>query len=101
MEEKKEPIKRTNLHGRTKILSDALEITEENIIPVLSKALLTHWKNRAEIEYLYNYRKGNQPSLYRTKEVRPEITSHIVENRADQIVDFRTGYMCGSNDAIQ
>lgn len=101
METKKEPIKRTDLHGRTKILSDALEITEENIIPVLSKALLTHWKNRAEIEYLYNYRKGNQPSLYRTKEVRPEITSHIVENRADQIVDFRTGYMCGSNDAIQ
>lgn len=91
----------TNLHGRRKILSDATYISEENIIPVLSKALLTHCKNRAEIEYLYNYRKGVQPILAREKQVRPEITSRIVENRAEQIVDFRTGYMCGSNDAIQ
>ena len=89
------------LHGRRKILSDYLEVTEDNIIEILCKALNVHMQNRAEIEYLYNYRKGIQPSLFRTKQVRPEICSHIVENRAAQIVDFKTGYMCGSSNAIQ
>ena len=90
-----------SLHGRRKILSDALQITDDNVIEVLCKALNVHMQNRAEIVYLYNYRKGIQPSLYRTKQVRPEIVSHVVENRATQIVDFRTGYMCGSSKAIQ
>lgn len=90
-----------NLHGRKKILVDDTEITSENVIPVLVRALGTHEHNRFEIEYLYNYRRGIQPSLYREKAVRPEIVAHIVENRASQIVDFRTGYMCGSSDAIQ
>lgn len=89
------------LHGRRKILSDETVITDENILEVLCKALNVHNQNRAEIEYLYNYRKGIQPSLFREKKVRPEIVSHIVENRAAQIVDFRTGYMCGSSNAIQ
>ncbi len=93
--------KSETLHGRRKILSDVLQITDENIIEVLCKALNVHMANRAEIEYLYNYRKGIQPSLFRTKQVRPEIVSHVVENRATQIVDFRTGYMCGSSKAIQ
>ncbi len=90
-----------HLHGRTKILVDDTEITDENIIPVLVRAIGKHSKNCFEIEYLYNYRRGIQPSLQREKKVRPEIVAHIVENRANQIVDFRTGYMCGSSDAIQ
>lgn len=90
-----------HLHGRTKILVDDTEITDANILNVLVRAIGIHAKNRGEIEYLYNYRRGIQPSLQRTKQVRPDIVAHIVENRADQIVDFRTGYMCGSAKAIQ
>lgn len=89
------------LHGRTKILVDDKAITDENILVVLNKALGFHFKNAGEIEYLYQYRKGVQPSLNRTKEVRPEITSHIVENHASEIVNFKTGYICGTSQAIQ
>ena len=38
-----------SLHGRRKILSDALQITDENVIEVLCKALNVHMQNRAEI----------------------------------------------------
>lgn len=90
-----------NMHGRRKIILDATEITDENIIPTLVKAVAIHEQNRSEIEYLYDYKRGIQPSLNREKKVRPEIVSHIVENRAAEIVDFRTGYMCGESKAIQ
>lgn len=89
------------LHGRTKILVDDTVVTDTNVMQVLAKALRIHPKNRAEIEYLYNYRKGIQPILFRTNNIRPELTKRIVENRASQIVNFATGYICGSSQAIQ
>ena len=89
------------LHGRRKIVLDAAEITDANVIPALVKAINIHQQNRSEIDYLYRYKKGDQPSLKRVKNVRPEIVSHIVENRAAEFVEFRTGYMCGSSKAIQ
>lgn len=91
----------SNLHGRRKIVLDAQTITDENVIDVLVKALNIHNENRGEIEYLYNYKRGIQPVLHRQKNVRPEITYRIVENRASEIVEFRTGYMCGESKAIQ
>lgn len=81
--------------GRTKILCDESEITAQNVAQVLSDALLIHTKNSTECEYLYKYRKGEQPILQRIKEVRPEICNKVVENRADEIVSFKTGYLCG------
>ena len=54
-----------------------------------------HAKNRNDIEYLYNYRNGKQPILDRKKDVRPEICNKIVENRADEIVSFKSGYLVG------
>lgn len=81
--------------GRRVILSDATEITDKNVLDVLGKALLKHNANRAEIQYLWNYYRGNQPILSRTKDVRPEICNHIVENRANEIVSFKVGYLCG------
>jgi hypothetical protein len=65
------------------------------VAKVLTDALVTHRINSMECDYLYNYRKGYQPILQRTKEVRPEICNRIVENRADEIVSFKTGYLCG------
>ncbi|MBO5720483.1 MAG: phage portal protein, partial [Bacteroidales bacterium] len=65
------------------ITTDATEITSANIVAELNEAFNTHSTNRAEIEYLWNYYRGNQPILKRTKEVRPEICNKIVENRAN------------------
>ena len=85
------------LFGRRVILTDATEITRENVLDeIVNKAHITHLINKDEIEYLWNYYKGDQPILYRQKEVRPEVNFHIVENRAQEIVAFKTGYLCGS-----
>jgi SPP1 family phage portal protein len=81
--------------GRRKILSDEVVITEHNVIQVLTDALLTHSQNSVECDYLYRYRRGKQPILERVKEVRPEICNKMVENHADEIITFKTGYLCG------
>ena len=81
--------------GRTKILCDEPVITAENVAQVLSDALNTHRQNSAQCDYLYRYYKGEQPILRRTKEIRPEICNRVVENRANEIVSFKTGYLCG------
>jgi SPP1 family phage portal protein len=77
------------------ITTDAVEITDGNILDELNKAFDTHTLNRGEIEYLWNYFRGKQPILQRTKTVRPEICNKIVENRANEIVSFKVGYLCG------
>lgn len=81
--------------GRKVILSDADEITDENILNELGKAVLQHNFNRYDIQYLWDYYRGKQPVLNRTKAVRPEICNKIVENRANEIVSFKVGYLCG------
>jgi len=83
------------LFGRSEIVSDAKEITRENIIDQLNTALVVHWKNMDEIQYLYNYYRGDQYILNKKKKVRPEINNMIVENRANEIVSFKTGYLVG------
>ena len=81
--------------GRKKIFTDVTEITRDNVMDVLRKALITHWSNKADMEYLYAYYKGRQPILNRKKEVRPEIQNNVVENRANEIVSFKVGYLMG------
>lgn len=81
--------------GRKKIFTDVTEITRDNVMEVLRKALITHWSNKADMEYLYAYYKGRQPILNRQKEVRPEIKNNVVENRANEIVSFKVGYLMG------
>lgn len=83
------------MFGRRVIKSSVTEITDENVVEVLLKALSIHALNRSEIDYLWDYYKGKQPILNRTKEVRPEICNRIVENRANEIVSFKVGYLCG------
>jgi SPP1 family phage portal protein len=83
------------MYGRRVITTDAVAITKENIVSELNKAFDTHSLNRGEIEYLWNYYRGKQPILERQKKVRPEICNKIVENRANEIVSFKVGYLCG------
>ena len=83
------------MYGRRVITTDVEEITEQNILEVLGKAMGTHELNRGEMEYLWNYYRGKQPILLREKNVRPEICNKIIENRANEIVSFKVGYLCG------
>lgn len=83
------------LFGRKVIYTEETEIHEGNILDVLQKAFITHSFNRADIDYLYRYYKGEQPILQRVKDVRPEINNMVVENRANEIVSFKTGYHLG------
>lgn len=81
--------------GRTKIKTDVEYVDESNVLTVLESAMNDHISNYGDIEYLYNYFKGRQPVLQRKKEIRPEICNKIVENIANEIVSFKTGYLLG------
>lgn len=90
------PVSETRqMFGRRVIKTSTTNITSENVVDVLLKALSIHALNRSEIDYLWEYYKGKQPILHRQKKVRPEITNRIVENRANEIVSFKVGYLCG------
>lgn len=83
------------LFGRRVITTDLQYVDLDNVRQLIADTIATHLANRNEIDYLYKYYKGRQPILGRTKEVRAEICNRIVENRAHQIVDFKTGYLVG------
>lgn len=83
------------MFGRTVIYTDVSSVTVENVRDVLSKALAVHVQNQSEIEYLYHYYKGKTPILAKEKEVRPSINHKVCENRANEIVNFKTGYCFG------
>lgn len=83
------------MYGRRVIHTDEREVTAANVKKVLNEALSAHLTNRSEITYLWDYYKGKQPILERIKAVRPEICNRVVENRANEIVSFKVGYLCG------
>lgn len=83
------------MYGRTVIYSDVEEVTRENVLDVLHKSMMIHDINSADIDYLYKYYRGNQPIIYRQKKIRPEINNKLVLNHANEIVSFKTGYLCG------
>ena len=89
------PVPNKVMFGRKIIYSTEPVITDENVAGVVEQAYIKHLINRGDIEYLWNYYKGKQPSLYRVREVRDELTCHIVENRANEIVSFKVGYIAG------
>lgn len=83
------------MFGRRKIFASVSSVTPKNVSDVVEKAYITHLLNRGEIEYLWRYYKGDQPSLYRLRELRPEMSKQIVENRASEITSFKVGYLVG------
>ena len=84
-----------NLFGRRVLCTSEKAITANNVSNVVEQAYINHLINRDEIQYLWEYYKGNQPALYRTRQIRNELTQHIVENRANEIVSFKSGYLVG------
>lgn len=80
------------LYGREVIYTDVEEITAENVVEVLKKAVEKNQTNVSDIKYLYDYYKGKQPIIDREKTFNDTICNVIVENRANEIVSFKTGY---------
>lgn len=81
--------------GRKIIKTNARQITRDNIVKELNKALTVHRQNATEIDYLDKYYRGDQPILYRKKEIRPDVNNKIVENLALFIVETKTSEMAG------
>lgn len=81
--------------GRRVIYSDEMEVTDDNITSILEKAYGVHTGNSSEIDYLYNYYKGKQPILSKQpiSETRPN--NIVLENRANEIVNFKVSYLLG------
>lgn len=82
-------------YGRKVIFSNVREVNRENVRNVMGNALTIHNQNRREIDYLYHYVAGDQPILYRSKDVRPEIKNDVVENHALEVVRFMTAQTYG------
>lgn len=85
----------TNLNGREKLFTSYDEITKDNVVEVLESVKSSYLKNQKDIQYLQKYRKGEQPILHRTKKIRPDINNKVVKNRANEIINFKTGYLLG------
>lgn len=83
-----------NNYGRQVIFTRQRQITKNNIIEELNKALVIHEQNAIEIEYLDRYYRGDQPILYRQKVNRPEVNNKIPVNLAYELVERKTADIC-------
>ena len=83
------------MRGRIKIFTDVPEITYENCIEVLQKAIGKHYINAQRIQELLDFEEGEQP-LLREKTYRTDIDCQIVDNIANEIVEFKTAFQYGN-----
>ena len=84
------------MYGRKMIIGKHTAITSaEEAIEELNNALVIHNQNRREMDYLFHYVSGDQPILYRAKNVRPEVNNKIVENHPLEFVRFMTAQNYG------
>lgn len=82
-------------YGRKIAYTDVETITSENIVKVIGNSIGAFYYNKTVIEYLWNYYKGDQPVLYRTKVSNEDICNSIVENHSYEIVQFKVGQTYG------
>lgn len=83
------------MNGRIKIKTDVEAITYDNVIDVLQKAIGKHWINAQKIQELLDFEEGMQP-LIREKTYRPDINCEVVDNIANEIVEFKVGFGYGN-----
>lgn len=88
-----------NLFGRKIIYTSETEINADNVVEIVKDLDEEYAQNVSEIEYLYNYFKGKQDILERTKTFNEFVCNKITNNIAKSIVDFKTAYLVG--DAIK
>ena len=82
-------------YGRKIAYTDVEQITADNIVNVVGNCIGAFYFNKTVIRYLWNYYKGDQPVLYRTKIQNADITNKVSENHAYEIVQFKVGQTYG------
>lgn len=82
-------------YGRKIAYVDYTEITDENILKILSKTIGIFYWNRTAVDYLWRYKNGDAPIRYRNKSIRDDVQNNIVENHAWEIVQFKNGQTFG------
>ena len=82
-------------YGRQIIWTDVPEITKDNVIDVLNKALKVHETNANDIDTLIDYEAGKQ-GLDRVKTYRSDIDNEVVDNVANEVTEFNLGYFWGN-----
>lgn len=81
--------------GRKIAYADAETVTEDNIVKIASEGVSALNYNRIPMKYLWDYKKGDQPALYRTKTIRDDINNKVIENHAWEIVRYKNGQTYG------
>ncbi len=81
--------------GRIEIFTDEPEITSQNVIKVLQKAVPTHLINASRCDFLLRYEAGEQP-LKRKKKYRSDIDIQVSDNLANEITEFKLGFNHGN-----
>ena len=82
-------------YGRKIAYTDVSEITESNIVSVVGSCVGAFNFNKPIFKYLWDYKNGDQPALYRRKTVRDDVNNKVVENHAWEIVRFKNGQTYG------
>lgn len=82
-------------YGRRIAYTDYEQVTEANVLQILGDTIGVFTTNKPVIKYLWDYKNGDQPVLYRTKTVRDDIINKIVENHAWEIVRFKNAQTYG------
>lgn len=83
------------VYGRKIAYTDVETITPNNIVKVIGECIGAFYFNKAAIEYLWNYYKGDQPIRYRVKISNEDITNRICENHCYEWVQFKVGQTYG------
>lgn len=75
-------------YGRKIAYANYESVSAENVLDIFDKGYSAFSTNKVAVKYLWDYKNGDQPSLYRIKTVRDDINNKVVENRAYEIVQF-------------
>ena len=82
-------------YGRKIAYTNVETITAKNVVKVIGSCIGAFYWNKPAIKYLWDYYKGDQPVLYRTKLSNEDILNKVVENHAYEIVQFKVGQTYG------
>ena len=82
-------------YGRKVIYTFEDRIDDSNIVDEIDKAIIPHNFNAGAIEYLDRYYRGDQPILYRVKNVREDINNKVVTNHAYEFVESNVADLYG------
>lgn len=82
--------------GRHKIILEYDEVTKDNVLEVLQKAIPWHTRNVKDCEYLIKYFLGDQDILRRQSPATSSINNQVVVNYALPITREIIGYTFGN-----